>query len=231
MSSILDYYKEKIKTLRIDRSKGPAPHKPILLLSVIELIEYGKISENKILPTPLITSTFLKYWSKLNPSTHTPNVALPFFHLKSEGFWHLYPNKEHENTFKYINSAKTFSKLRDLINHASLDADLFSLLSNKTYREEIKRCIIETYFQDKKKVLSYIFKENKTLDNQQKELVKGSQEKFKLIKEKRVLYAPRDKAFRNTIMSLYNYTCSICKIQVITLDGESIVDAAHIVPF
>ena len=58
---ILDYYKHKITHLRVDRSKGVAPHKPILLLAIIELIEYEKLSENKIYPTPLIISTFLKY--------------------------------------------------------------------------------------------------------------------------------------------------------------------------
>ena len=83
---VLDYYEYKITHLRVDRSKGVAPHKPILLLAIIELIEYGKLSENKIYPTPLITSTFLKYWSRLNFETHRNNVSLPFFHLKVKGF-------------------------------------------------------------------------------------------------------------------------------------------------
>ncbi|MCK4614693.1 MAG: hypothetical protein KAU14_07810, partial [Thermoplasmata archaeon] len=59
MLDVLKHYEMKIRNLRVDRSKGLAPHKPILLLSIIELIEYGKLSENKINPTPLITSTFL----------------------------------------------------------------------------------------------------------------------------------------------------------------------------
>jgi putative restriction endonuclease len=67
---VLDHYMYKLSHLRINRSKGMAPHKPLLLLAIIELIEYGKLSENKIYPTPVMTSTFLKYWSRLNPENH-----------------------------------------------------------------------------------------------------------------------------------------------------------------
>ena len=44
---ILQKYIHKIRRLNIDRAHGPAPHKPVLLLSVIELIEGGQVIENK----------------------------------------------------------------------------------------------------------------------------------------------------------------------------------------
>lgn len=96
-----DYYLKKFANLRIDRSHGrPAPHKPILLLSIIELIERRVISTNKIELTPDVVSTFLNYWNALYPD-QKGIVALPFFHLKSDGFWHLLPNagymKSHSN--------------------------------------------------------------------------------------------------------------------------------------
>jgi len=228
---VLDYYKHKITHLRVDRSKGMAPHKPILLLAIIELIEYGKLSENKICPTPLITSTFLKYWSRLNFETHRANVALPFFHLKSEGFWHLYPNKGYERVLEFTKSIQTFSKLRKIIDYVTIDDNLFLIFSDKTYREIMRECIIATYFQDKLGILIEIFKENKESEKQQNELIADSRKKFTPIKENNLTDVKRNTIFRNTIMSIYDYTCSICKMQVITLDGASIVDAAHIIPF
>jgi putative restriction endonuclease len=42
---VLDHYMYKLSHLRINRSKGMAPHKPLLLLAIIELIEYGKLSD------------------------------------------------------------------------------------------------------------------------------------------------------------------------------------------
>ncbi len=32
-------------------------------------------------------------------------------------------------------------------------------------------------------------------------------------------------------MGLYNYTCAVCQLRIVTMDGESATDAAHIIPF
>ena len=37
-----------LANLRIDRSKGPAPHKPLLLLLVLEMMENGEIDGNTL---------------------------------------------------------------------------------------------------------------------------------------------------------------------------------------
>lgn len=74
----LDYYAQCFANLRIDKSHGsPAPHKPLLLLSLIELIERGIVSSNEIELTPEVVSTFLKYWSAIYPSQKCL-VAHPF---------------------------------------------------------------------------------------------------------------------------------------------------------
>jgi putative restriction endonuclease len=230
MTNALDYYREKIGNLRIDKSKGLAPHKPILLLSIAELIEYNKIPENKIPVTPLVTSTFLKYWSKLNFEKHQSNVSLPFFHLKNDGFWHLQPHKGFERVLEFAKSIRKFSELREIVDYATLDDNLFWLLRDKRSREIIKEQIINSYFPDKKETIREILKETRDTENYQKELVADAHRNFMLIREDES-DATRISAFRNSIMSIYNYSCSICKIQLITIDGETIVDAAHIIPF
>jgi putative restriction endonuclease len=58
----LSYYSKLFTRLRVDRAHGVAPHKPILVLSVIELIAHSKIKQNQIYLTPELISTFLKYW-------------------------------------------------------------------------------------------------------------------------------------------------------------------------
>jgi len=55
---LLEYIK-KVTHLRVDRSKGqPAPHKPLLLLSIIQEIEIGNISQNKIYITAELVARF-----------------------------------------------------------------------------------------------------------------------------------------------------------------------------
>lgn len=40
----------------------------------------------------------------------------------------------------------------------------------------------------------------------------------------------REPYFHRAIMRIYDYTCVVCQLQVLTLDGESITEAAHIIP-
>ena len=55
------------------------------------------------------------------------------------------------------------------------------------------------------------------INKQQAELIADSRKKFVPIKGGDLSGAKRNNVFRNTIMSVYDYTCSICKMQVITL--------------
>ena len=89
MDKNIHFYSKAFSRLRVNRSKGLAPHKPILLLSVIGLIGQGKIKQNQIPLSPELIASFLEYWSQLETEAYRPDIALPFFHMKSEGFWHL----------------------------------------------------------------------------------------------------------------------------------------------
>jgi predicted restriction endonuclease len=72
-----------------NKGLGFAPHKPVLLLSLFELIQKGDINSNRIFITPELVISFKDNWKKLVVTGHTENFALPFFHLRSEPFWHL----------------------------------------------------------------------------------------------------------------------------------------------
>ena len=72
-----------------DFTRNRAPHKPLLLLSVLDLFEQGLIQSNLIELTPDLGDLFTRYWADVMPPDRQGNLALPFFHLRSDGFWHL----------------------------------------------------------------------------------------------------------------------------------------------
>jgi len=55
---ILDYFVYAFSHLRRDSKNGGAPHKPILLLSIVHEYELGRILDNKIFITPELTHSF-----------------------------------------------------------------------------------------------------------------------------------------------------------------------------
>jgi len=231
----LDYYLHRFANLKIDRSHGrPAPHKAILLLSIIELIERRVIFTNAIELTPEIVSTFLNYWNALYPY-QKGIVALPFFHLKSDGFWHLLPNVGYENTFNLLRQIRSNYQIRDMLKHAYLDNELFQLLSSDKNRTLFRRVIINEYFdtEERKRLLQAInlsraaMKYEHLLIAEASEPYTGKKPKEKTRFKEKV----REAGFRHAITSIYNYTCSVCNMRILTLEGASVVDAAHIIPF
>src|SRR5207248_5620415 len=67
---------------------GPAPHKPLLLLVVLELAEQGALPTEVLPLTPELAFRFCTYCNIVAPRrTQRPDVRLPFHHLQSDGFW------------------------------------------------------------------------------------------------------------------------------------------------
>lgn len=228
-TDILTFYLEKILRLRVNRNFGKsAPHKLILLLAVIDLIERGAIIENKIEPAPLLVEAFLKYWHLL--SIEKPRIFLPFYHLSSDKFWHLHAKIGQENLLAKTQFS-SMANLASVVDYASLDADLFLLLHQLSAREAIRRMIIETYFPDKAELFYAAIAENQEI-NVIENLLLENAGKESFDETKMIPATPkRNAAFRRAIFRIYDYTCAACSLRILTLDGEAAVQAAHIFPF
>ena len=61
----LTYYLKAFLTLRRDYKKGGAPHKPVLLLSIIQLFDSKQIDSERIFITPELVGVFKSTWNAL----------------------------------------------------------------------------------------------------------------------------------------------------------------------
>ena len=238
-STLQDYIRQ-IK--RMSRSPSPrngyAPHKPFLMLAVIELMEQGEISDNRILPSEDLIAIFEKYIS-LIPGAD-PMIHEPFYDLKNEGFWDLKNFPISGSQMDLFSSAEQMSlptgpSVRQLQNagaYAVLDDALFSFLKEPVYRALIRQTIIETYFPELRQRIEECAVEE-SADNYSESLISGAEKPFSLYAEliEKVKPPVRSAGFRRAIMRIYEYTCAICWLKICTPSGESVTDAAHIVPF
>ena len=231
MDKNIHFYSKAFSRLRVNRSKGLAPHKPILLLSVIELIGQGKIRQNQIPLSPELIASFLKYWSQLGTEAYRPDIALPFFHMKSEGFWHLRAKPGFEAITSSRIRLRTIAALHDAIQHAFLDEELCSLLQNPSTRSALVNVLAMKWFPHRKGDIERMLEINsfQTLQDQ-------------LQKEGGAVYGPEDledeaecvvrnTAFRRIVISVYEQRCAFCSLQIIDSFGQGVVDGAHIMPF
>ena len=174
----------------------------------------------------------MKYWSIV--TDRKPNLALPFFHLKRDGFWHLHANAGYETALSVVTQIKTVSRLREIITHAAFDDDLFVLFTNVSDREVLRSTLIDNYFADFKQEIENLIAEERQINNYSQRLI--HQVDYVFTSEHPAVSDDREnqvriEGFRKAIMRIYDYTCVVCQLYVLTMDGKSATEAAHIIPF
>jgi putative restriction endonuclease len=146
---LLIYYSNKFQRLRVDRSHGVAPHKPILLLSVIQLIDSNNLQENRIYLQKELTERFHENWYYLGSENHHPDTFRPFFHLRGDGFWHHIPNPGFRKVITSRIKLSNFIEVKQAIKYAYIDDALFELLRNSSSRDSLTNILVTKWFKNK----------------------------------------------------------------------------------
>ena len=227
----LAYYAKKFTNLRVDKARGTAPHKPILLLTVLDLFEKGQIHRNEVYLSPELTANFLKFWHQFAASDHHSNIALPFFHLTGDQFWHLMPNPGFEAAIQARVKLRTLPALRSAVQYAYLDGDLFALLQAAPSRQHLTTLLIQAWFPEKRDQITESFKYDE-FETIQQTLFDSGGATYNTddLKDQDQIFV-RNAAFRRNVVKLYDQRCAFCKLRVISWDGVNLVDGAHIQPF
>ena len=139
MGNRIDDYARRFVRLRTNRNRKiwsedtahQAPHKPILLLCVLDLFDSGEISSNLIEISDDLAELFGGYWERVLPFSRPGNLALPFLHLQGDGFWYLLPRYESTLLGSQITS---LTRLREEIVGARLDENLYDLVRSNGNR-------------------------------------------------------------------------------------------------
>lgn len=237
----LTIYLNQLRKLRRAKSKkmGAAPHKPILLLAIIEGIEQKDIFSNRISITPELVLSFKNIWSKLVITPHTPNFALPFFHMKSEPFWKLVSLDGAVIPVTASRSIKSLNGLKDSLAFAEVEKDLMAFLFDPVSREVVKSELLDFYFPDSKNewgstsndFISQL--EEQVLNDDRRtysQRVDELRSKMQVGDFEEEVYV-RNGIFKREIPKLYNYTCAISGMRIEATINAQLVDACHIVPF
>lgn len=156
----LEYYLDLLSKMKRASMRGfKAPHKPLLLLAIIELIEMEIIKENKITLSESLIDTFEKLWEEhiddgyreegvmvaeglfmglVREFPFKPSIENPFYFMSYEPFWTL-----HKSDAYVKRSSYKIKTLRKCFTHASMDEKLFFLLQSPKEREVIKNHLID----------------------------------------------------------------------------------------
>ncbi len=207
----------------------------MLLLSVLDLFEQDEIKSNLIELTSDLGELFARYWEQVMAFNRRGNLALPFFHLQGDGFWHLLPKRGKEDVLNSASQIHSLSRLEETVLGAWLDEALYELLGVPESRSFLRSILIETYFApemrgslvERSAINHEAFLYSKELLGRRNE--QAVRETLEWVEACRP--TARDQGFRRALVIAYSHRCALCGLRVRTLDGHTVVDAAHIVPW
>lgn len=145
----IDKYIDLLKYMSVKITNGQRkPNKAIMLLSVIDLIRCGYITDNRIYIEDTIQEAFEYNWRKyVNPNP--PTCWTPFWHLKNEPFWHFKPivSLDEINSLTKPGETASVLKMRTTIDYTYLDDTLFSLILDKDSSVLLTEVLINNYIK------------------------------------------------------------------------------------
>ncbi len=203
------------------------------------MIERELVINNKFSISPELVGLFKGNWNNLVRTRHTPNFALPFFHLKNEPskVWSLKTIVGFENALTSSNSVKSLSALSEYVEYGELTNEFYLFLLDKVNRAFVRAEIVKRYFPEVglPDNSSYDYLEtinSQILNDPPKKYKKRIQKLLGQSKEEiEVEGFIREGAFKKQIPILYNNTCAITGLRVETTFNASMIDACHIVPW
>ena len=137
-------YIDAFQTLNVNRAHGHAsPHKVCMLLAVMDLIEQGVLADNAIPFNDALLDKFSHHMKMMGSESDRVHPHLPFYHLRSEPFWHhkVFPGKEF--VYESLSRSNSQARVKDAIACAYLDKELYDYLRYSVTREQLKGVLFE----------------------------------------------------------------------------------------
>ena len=213
---------------------GKAPHKPVFLLTLIELIEQGLDHDNHFLVNADLVGLFQENWRLLVSTPHQSDFTQPFYFLQSDqvdghSLWYIHtytgtPMQAH---------IKSVSTLACIVAYGSLSSELYVLLQSVETRQLIRNSILKHYFPNQ---LQSYFEHKQIGDGYYHDLqalvLNDPEVKYKhmVIHTEEDVFV-RSHLFKRYIPQLYQDTCAMTGMQLRSTYNHNFIDSCHIVPF
>lgn len=231
---LLAHYLERFAHLnRASHVKlGRAPHKPVLLLTLLDAVEQGIIKGNFVPITPELAALFRQHWQTLVlPGTWQEKMNLPFRHLLHDGFWELVKDGQPQ-TAAMVGEPSSIMQLAQRVDGGRFSLNLWPLLQEPVVRQALRTQLLATYFADAEQLS--VVQPVDLLAREAERLMTEAKAKFRI----RTLRQNDDAGvfvrhalFPTVVKRLYENACAVCHADTRTDNGKTLVDAAHILPF
>jgi len=191
------------------------PHKPLLLLAALDLIDEGKAAPERIPWCQDLRDRFTARFLLVRKHNDQNTPENPFFYLQTQGFWQAWI--EQGSTRLPLQSTPLVNQMGQVF--ARFTDGLQHLAAIPATRDLLRQSLIARYFP----YLSQIKNPPSSIHNRQSGLQVADEP----------LEYGRSPAFRRKILEIYDHQCAACGLRIRLPAGNdvSFIDAAHLIPF
>lgn len=199
------------------KCRGKAPHKPLLLLCLLDMAEAGELAGRTVTRTANLVLRFKSYGSLVSERWPTRlDMRMPFFYLRTQGFWQAFT----------LEMSEAQSPESCFVNE--LHEEFFDLLGDPDFRLQARLLLVSRYFEPHERVALLVSLGLcvDRADRNEPRMAALNEEAEEAARKK-----GRSARFAVQVVSQYKFTCALTGLCCLTADGAAIVDAAHIEPF
>lgn len=199
------------------------PHKPLMLLAVLDLIAQGKATPDRVSWSPELRLQFALYFERVCMQNDRCTPENPFLYLRQEKWWQpvrLSLQGEHP-----LDGPPTVGDANSGTVFARITAPLAPWLTRSENRLRLRDAIIARFFPLEHDQLSLLF--------QEASIIRDAPMAPTATEDDTEPLPGRSSGFRRKTLEIYDYQCAACglRIKLPQTDDLTFVDAAHIIPF
>jgi putative restriction endonuclease len=199
------------------------PHKPVLLLAMLDLIAEGHATPDRIEWSVALRHRFGVYFECVRRQDDQCTPENPFYYLRKEAWWE--PLRAGQHGDEALQGPPLVGDAAGGKVFARIGFPMAAWVVNGEDRMRLREAIIARYFPQAKDALKSLFSE-------------GSVQEASLLGDTSIdddvePKPGRSTGFRRIILEICDYQCAACglRIRLPMVEDLTFVDAAHLIPF
>lgn len=199
------------------------PHKPLLLLAVLDLVAEGHATPDRVEWGPRLRERFATYFKVVQRQDDRCTPENPFFYLSHDGWWE--PLRVGAQGIEPLQAPPSAGDAAGGKVFARIKNPLLPWLLNATDRMRLREAMVARFFPGTQKALVALFRESVVCETGMDDAVSAEDDME--------IKPGRSSGFRRVILEIYDYQCAACglRIRLPLEDDMTFVDAAHLIPF
>ncbi len=218
-------YALKVGVIGNGSDRHERPHKPLLLLAVLDLIGKGEAKPDHIPWSRELRETFTRYFDVVRTRNDQDTPENPFFYLGRDKFWEAFEIAS--GLERPLDSTPTAAQAKNGNVFARFADGMEQFVRFPEQRTKLRDALVTRFFPTLRLKLTPLFAEAGPGDSHAEE-----SSRCKEMPESDEDAPGRNPAFRRMVLDVYDFQCVACGLRIKLPDADlTFVDGAHIMPF